>query len=172
MSMLRKPPAFFCGIVTPTASPREAVCRPNLQPERGSEKQQSRGHGRHGARYPRFCPNSWCGYLRATLCYCRYHPRHFGCRGGLVFVPSPDDDVKGPLVSVTAEKALPLRRMMLQLRARARLLARRQMRDSEIAITAVAALIGALISLGVALTRQAVAEFHHVLFGVPIETHL
>jgi CIC family chloride channel protein len=75
-------------------------------------------------------------------------------------------------VNIAGEKALSLRRMMFQLRARARLLARRKVRDSEIAITAVAALIGALISLGVALTGRAVAEFHHVLFGVPIETHL
>ena len=53
-----------------------------------------------------------------------------------------------------------------------RLFARHNIRSSEFGLTCVAGAIGVVIALGVALTRQAVTEFHHLLFGVPIETHI
>jgi CIC family chloride channel protein len=58
------------------------------------------------------------------------------------------------------------------LKMRARLFARHNIRNSEIGMSVVAAAIGAVIALGVALTTLAVAEFHHLLFGVPIESRL
>ena len=61
---------------------------------------------------------------------------------------------------------------MVHLRTRARLFARHNVRDSELGLVLAAGAIGLVISLGVALTRQAVDGFHHLLFGVPFETHL
>jgi CIC family chloride channel protein len=58
------------------------------------------------------------------------------------------------------------------LKARARLFLRHNIRNSELGMTVVAALIGAVIALGVALTSYAVAEFHHLLYGVRIEQRL
>ena len=62
--------------------------------------------------------------------------------------------------------------MMLHLRTRVRLFVRHNIRNSEFGLTATAAAMGVVIALGVALTRQAVTELHHFLFGVPFETHL
>ncbi|HEX5452379.1 MAG TPA: chloride channel protein, partial [Stellaceae bacterium] len=64
------------------------------------------------------------------------------------------------------------RRTIPHLRTRLRLFARHNIRNSELGLTIVAAVIGGFIAFGVAITRQAVTEFHHVLFGVPIETHI
>ena len=58
------------------------------------------------------------------------------------------------------------------LKTRARLFARHNIRNSDVGMTAVAAAIGGVIALGVALTGLAVAEFHHLLYGVPIEQRL
>ena len=66
----------------------------------------------------------------------------------------------------------PRRGVITVLKARARLFARHNIRNSEFGLTVVAALIGSVIALGVALTRLAVAEFHHLLFGLAIEDHL
>ena len=77
------------------------------------------------------------------------------------------------MVSIAQEKELPARRRVLPLlRARVRLFARHNIRNSELGLTIVAGAIGAVIALGVALTRAMVGEFHHFLFGVPIETHI
>ena len=61
---------------------------------------------------------------------------------------------------------------MVHIRTRARLFVRHNIRDSELGLVLAAGAIELVISLGVALTRQAVDEFHHLLFGVPFETHL
>jgi len=58
------------------------------------------------------------------------------------------------------------------LRTRARLFLRRNIRDSQLGQTVVAAAIGVVIAFGVALTRDMVDEFHHFLFGVPFEQHI
>ena len=74
---------------------------------------------------------------------------------------------------VTEGQELPARRSLSTLvKARARLWARHNIRNSELGLSIVAALIGAFIALGVALTRLAVAELHHALFGVALEEHL
>ena len=74
---------------------------------------------------------------------------------------------------VTEEHELHTRRSATTvLKARARLWARHNIRNSELGLSIVAAAIGAVIALGVAGTKFAVAEFHHLLFGVPIEEHL
>ncbi|HWD59011.1 MAG TPA: chloride channel protein [Stellaceae bacterium] len=74
---------------------------------------------------------------------------------------------------VTEEQELHVRRSVATvLRARARLWARHNIRNSELGLSIVAALIGAVIALGVAGTRFAVAEFHHFLFGISLEEHL
>jgi CIC family chloride channel protein len=76
-------------------------------------------------------------------------------------------------VSILQEKAFqPRRGTTLHVRTRLRLFARQNIRNSELGLTCVAGAIGVVIALGVALTRQAVNEFHHFLFGVPIETHI
>ncbi|HVH80812.1 MAG TPA: chloride channel protein, partial [Stellaceae bacterium] len=64
------------------------------------------------------------------------------------------------------------RGLVALLRTRARLWTRHNIRNNELGLSAVAALIGAVIALGVALTRLAVAGFHHLLFGIPLEEHL
>jgi len=74
---------------------------------------------------------------------------------------------------ITEEQEIhPRRSVLTLLKARARLWARHNIRNSELGLGVVAALIGAVIALGVALTKFAVAELHHVLFGVAIEEHL
>ncbi|MBV9554716.1 MAG: chloride channel protein, partial [Alphaproteobacteria bacterium] len=66
----------------------------------------------------------------------------------------------------------PRRGVTTVLKARARLFARHNIRNSEFGLCIVAALIGAVIAIGVAATRLAVAEFHHLLYGVQLEEHL
>ena len=74
---------------------------------------------------------------------------------------------------VTEEQELHARRSVSALvKARARLWARHNIRNSEFGLSIVAALIGAVIALGVAMTKFAVAGFHHVLFGISLEEHL
>ncbi|HTZ36806.1 MAG TPA: chloride channel protein [Stellaceae bacterium] len=74
---------------------------------------------------------------------------------------------------VTEDQELHVRRSATHLlKARVRLWTRHNIRNSELGLSIVAALIGAVIALGVALTKLAVAEFHHVLFGVALEDHL
>jgi CIC family chloride channel protein len=63
-------------------------------------------------------------------------------------------------------------RAMTSLRIRARLVVRHTIRNSELGLTVVAAAIGIVIALGVAVVRELVDELHHLLFGVPIEAHL
>ena len=64
------------------------------------------------------------------------------------------------------------RGLLPQLRSRLRIFARHNIRSSELGLTVVAALLGGVIALGVALLHELVSEFHHILFGVPIETHI
>jgi CIC family chloride channel protein len=74
---------------------------------------------------------------------------------------------------VTEEQELPPRRSVITLlKARARLFARHNIRNSELGMSVVAAALGAVIALGVALTGYAVAELHHLLYGVRIEQRL
>jgi CIC family chloride channel protein len=81
--------------------------------------------------------------------------------------------VEGRTLIVTEEQEIhPRRSVSTLVKARARLWARHNIRNNELGLSIVAALIGAVIALGVALTKFAVAEFHHVLFGVSIEEHL
>ncbi|HTQ35147.1 MAG TPA: hypothetical protein VMI30_13330, partial [Stellaceae bacterium] len=81
--------------------------------------------------------------------------------------------VEGRELIVTEEQELHHRRSTAAaLKARARLWARHNIRNSEFGLSVVAALIGAVIALGVAVTRLAVAELHHLLFGVSLEEHL
>ena len=76
-------------------------------------------------------------------------------------------------VADIGDKAIEVpRRILPHLRTRARLFVRANIRNSELGLTVVAALIGAVIALGVALVHEIVNEFHHVLFGVPIDTRL
>jgi CIC family chloride channel protein len=87
------------------------------------------------------------------------------------FSETPKERVEGCAVSVIQEKET-RRRTIPHLRTRARLFARHNIRDSELGLTAVAGAIGVVIAFGVAFTRQMVTEFHHFLYGVPIETHI
>jgi chloride channel protein, CIC family len=74
---------------------------------------------------------------------------------------------------VTEEQELHTRRSISALvRVRARLWARHNIRNSEFGLCVTAAVIGAVIALGVALTRFGVAFFHHLLFAVPWDGHL
>ncbi|HYM73899.1 MAG TPA: chloride channel protein, partial [Stellaceae bacterium] len=76
-------------------------------------------------------------------------------------------------MTVTQEQEFHHRRSFVAyLRFRARLFARHNIRNSELGLTAIAAAVGTAVALAVALMRYAVAEFHHLLFGVPIENHL
>ncbi len=68
---------------------------------------------------------------------------------------------------------LPIRRRgTAHLRTRGRLFLRRNVRDSQLGQTVVAAAIGVVIAFGVAFTRDMVDQFHHVLFGVLLEQHI
>ncbi|HXC27491.1 MAG TPA: chloride channel protein [Stellaceae bacterium] len=69
---------------------------------------------------------------------------------------------------VTEGQELHARRSVSTLvRLRARLWARTNIRNSEFGLCITAAAIGAVIALGVALTRFGVTFFHHLLFAVP-----
>jgi len=72
------------------------------------------------------------------------------------------------------EQELPLHRRSTgtYLKTRVRLFIHRNIRNGEIGLIGVAAVVGTAIALGVALTGYAVAEFHHLLYGVPIEKRL
>jgi len=88
-------------------------------------------------------------------------------------VPSFAFAVEGRALIVTEEQGLhPRRSLLTLLRARARLWVRHNIRNSELGLSVVAALIGAVIALGVAVARLAVSELHHLLFGVALEEHL
>lgn len=74
---------------------------------------------------------------------------------------------------VTEEQELHHRRSVSTLvKARARLWVRHNIRNSELGLCITAAIIGAVIALGVALTRFGVALLHHELFAVPWDGHL
>jgi len=74
---------------------------------------------------------------------------------------------------VTEEQELHSRRSVSTLvKVRARLWARANIRNSEFGLCVTAAVIGAVIALGVAATRFGVAFFHHLLFAVPWDGHL
>jgi len=76
-------------------------------------------------------------------------------------------------LAATEEKAFPAqRRIIPHLKTRARLFVRQNVRNSELGFTAVAAVLGAVIALGVAITRDLVDMMHHLLFGVPFDEHL
>jgi len=76
-------------------------------------------------------------------------------------------------LAATEEKTFPVqRRIVPHLKTRARLFVRRNVRNNELGLAAVAAVIGALIALGVAVTRDLVDVMHHLLFGVPFDEHL
>jgi chloride channel protein, CIC family len=70
------------------------------------------------------------------------------------------------------DRELPRRRTIPHLRTRARLFLRHNIRDSQLGLTAVAAVIGGVIAFGVALARGMVNVFHYFLFGVPFEEHI
>jgi CIC family chloride channel protein len=81
--------------------------------------------------------------------------------------------VEGPALILTEEQELHHRRgFFTHLKTRARLFARHNIRNSDVGMTVVAAVLGGVIALGVALTGLAVAEFHHLLFGVGLEQRL
>ena len=61
---------------------------------------------------------------------------------------------------------------MIHLRTRARLFVRHNIRNRDLGLVVVAAAIGVVIAAGVVLTKQAVGELHHLLFGLSIETDL
>jgi CIC family chloride channel protein len=76
-------------------------------------------------------------------------------------------------VSIAQEKELLSHsRAVKRLRARARHVTRHAVRDNELGRVLVAAVMGVVIAFGVAVTREAVGDLHHLLFGVPIEVHL
>jgi chloride channel protein, CIC family len=66
----------------------------------------------------------------------------------------------------------PRRSVSTLVKARVRLWARHNIRNSEFGLCVVAAAIGAIIALGVAVTREGVALLHHALFAVPWDGHL
>jgi chloride channel protein, CIC family len=76
-------------------------------------------------------------------------------------------------LTATEHKAFPLqRRTIPHLKTRARLFLRHTVRNSEWGLTTVAALMGAVVALGVAGTRDLVDMMHHLLFGVAFDEHL
>jgi chloride channel protein, CIC family len=92
-----------------------------------------------------------------------------------VSVAEEEERVAAEAAAVGApDRALPVprRRTIPHLRTRARLFLRHNIRDSQLGLTVVAAAIGVVIAFGVALTRDMVDEFHHFLFGVPLEQHI
>ncbi|HEX3884594.1 MAG TPA: chloride channel protein [Stellaceae bacterium] len=76
-------------------------------------------------------------------------------------------------MAATEEKAFPVhRRFGPHFKTRVRLFVRQNVRNSELGLTVVAAIMGAVIALGVAATRELVDSMHHLLFGVPFDEHL
>jgi chloride channel protein, CIC family len=76
-------------------------------------------------------------------------------------------------LSVAEEKDFhPRRRTLPHLRTRAQLFVRQNIRNSELGLTIVAAIIAVAIALGIAVVHEMVSWMHAGLFGVPIETHL
>ena len=63
-------------------------------------------------------------------------------------------------------------RTAMRLLVRLRRYARRMVRDSDVGRVVLAVAIAVIIALGVALTREAVQDLHHLLFEVPLEAHL
>jgi chloride channel protein, CIC family len=77
------------------------------------------------------------------------------------------------ILSVVEEKEFHSRRRTLpHLRTRAQLFVRQNIRNSELGLTIVAAIIAVAIALGIALVHEMVSWMHAGLFGVSIETHL
>lgn len=76
-------------------------------------------------------------------------------------------------MAATEDKAFTAqRRIVPHLKTRARLFLRHNVRNSELGFTVVAAVMGAIIALGVAVTRDLVDMMHHLLFSVPFDEHL
>jgi len=76
-------------------------------------------------------------------------------------------------LTATEGKALTVqRRIVPHLKTRARLFLRQNIRNSELGLTLVAAVMGAVVALGVAGTRSLVDEMHHLLFGIGFDQHL
>jgi chloride channel protein, CIC family len=82
------------------------------------------------------------------------------------------EDAEAGHSRVEARAAVERNRSLQHLRTRLRLFARHNIRSSEFGLTIVSGVLGGVIALGVALLRWLVEEFHHVLFGVPIEEHI
>jgi len=78
----------------------------------------------------------------------------------------------GRLIVTEEHELHPRRSVSTLVKARIRLWVRHNIRNRELGLSVVAALIGAVIALGVAVTKFGVAELHHLLFGVAIEQHL
>jgi CIC family chloride channel protein len=85
-------------------------------------------------------------------------------------VPPPAED--RALIVAQEQEFHPRRGFGTTLKMRGRLFVRHNIRNSDLGLTVVAALLGTIIALGVALTTYSVAEFHHLLYGVPIEKRL
>ncbi len=75
-------------------------------------------------------------------------------------------------MSVAHDKQFHARHAVPHWRTRIRLFTRQAIRNSELGLITVAAAMGAVVALGVALVHQMVGEIHHLTFGVPIETYL
>jgi chloride channel protein, CIC family len=91
----------------------------------------------------------------------------------VVSVAGQEDRVEDSAAGAAQEKESAARRRTIpHLRTRARLFLRRNIRDSQLGLIAVAGAIGVVIAFGVAFTRGMVDQFHHLLFGVPLEQHI
>ncbi len=76
-------------------------------------------------------------------------------------------------MATAEDKVFPVqRRIGPHLKTRARLFLRQNIRNSELGFTVIAAAMGSIVALGVAVTRDLVDEMHHVLFGLPFDDHL
>lgn len=81
--------------------------------------------------------------------------------------------VEGPGLIVTEDQVQHHHRgFVTSLKTRARLFMRHNIRYSDFGMTVVAAAISVAIAFGVALTSLAVAEFHHLLYGIRVEERL
>jgi CIC family chloride channel protein len=96
------------------------------------------------------------------------------CEAVLAYLPERRDwlGVGRVIVSEEQQEIHHRRSAGTYLKTRVRLFIHRNIRNAELGLAIVAAAIGVVIALGVALTGYAVAEFHHLLFGVPIEQRL
>ena len=65
-----------------------------------------------------------------------------------------------------------LRRWIIRTRIRLRSFARARMREDEIGLVALAALLGVGAGFGVVLLRRGIALFHAVAFDIPVDGHL